>query len=1059
MEYDIPSNNENRYDVNIFFAEQRGRIESILRKELRTRRGIRVFFSLPAQFSRLIRSGDARAQKKTINYTFHTDVSPIHNEPDIQYVVDNSIAIFNSQIDEFLRDGSGWLFDFISSLGINIVTFNPLAGSSYIETPEFLFRKKAIINIKNEDKKCFLWSVLAHIHPQRNNPDRVSHYKPFANEMVTTGLRYPVSVDQIPMFEKQNNLSINVLGYADEGKEIFPLFLTTHPSPTDITLLLLTSDHGNHYCLVRGDKGLSRLLGHRTKHSHRAFVCHFCLHPFSSEKIRENHLPYCAPNGPQNVEMVKEADKILRFKHISYGLPSPFVIYCDFESILRKHESDSTSSSTVKYQKHEASSFAYIVVCTDKRYSSKPFLYRGPNAVEKFLERMNIEEKKIHSILSKPVPMEMSSEDQRNFLLAMKCHICDQPLNGDRCRDHDHFNGKYRGAAHSACNLNFRFEADYKNGRFSIPVIFHNFRGYDSHHLITSGLGAQNEKLECIARNPESFLTIQRNSLEFIDSIQFLNESLSTLVENLRKGGTDCFEQLREHFPTDKIDLLTRKGVFPYSYLDSFERFDERELPPKSEFFNDLSGEDISDEDYDHAQKVWITFNMKTFGDYHDLYLQTDTILLCDVFENFRDLCQDYYKLDPCHYVSAPGVSWDAMLKMTGVELELITDPTMYCFLERGVRGGVSVISHRYARANNKYVQDFNPEEPSSFIIDLDANNLYGWAMSESLACKDFRWLTEEEISNLHIRSIADDANTGYILEVDLRYPNHLHEEHNDYPLASESLTVTESMLSNYCKSLFSSTNEKPHRGTPKLIPNLNNKTNYIVHYRNLKFYLDQGLVLRKIHKVLSFSQSCWLKPYIDFNTQKRKEAKNEFEKNFFKQLNNSVFGKSLESVRNRQNVHLVNNEKKLLRLCRQPHLKSFKILSPSLCVVHMKMIKVTLNRPIYLGFSILDVSKLLMFDFHYNFIRARYGLRSKLLFIDTDSMTYHIETDDLYADLNSAAEKFDFSAYPRSHFCFSDENKKVLGKMKDENNGVAQLEFVGLKSKMYSITEGKHEK
>ena len=183
MEYDIPSNNENRYDVNIFFAEQRGRIESILRKELRTRRGIRVFFSLPAQFSRLIRSGDARAQKKTINYTFHTDVSPIHNEPDIQYVVDNSIAIFNSQIDEFLRDGSGWLFDFISSLGINIVTFNPLAGSSYIETPEFLFRKKAIINIKNEDKKCFLWSVLAHIHPQRNNPDRVSHYKPFANEM------------------------------------------------------------------------------------------------------------------------------------------------------------------------------------------------------------------------------------------------------------------------------------------------------------------------------------------------------------------------------------------------------------------------------------------------------------------------------------------------------------------------------------------------------------------------------------------------------------------------------------------------------------------------------------------------------------------------------------------------------------------------------------------------------------------------------------------------------------------------------------------------------------
>ena len=287
--------------------------------------------------------------------------------------------------------------------------------------------------------------------------------------------------------------------------------------------------------------------------------------------------------------------------------------------------------------------------------------------------------------------------------------------------------------------------------------------------------------------------------------------------------GNGSFKQLKANYPANKINLLTRKGVYPYSYVDSFARFDERQLPPKQAFFNDLLQEAISEEDYAHAMNVWTSFDVKTFGEYHDLYLKTDTLLLCDVFENFRSLCLDYYKLDPCHYVSAPGVSWDAMLKMTGVELELITDPTMYCFFESGIRGGISVISQRYARANNKYVQDHDPQVPSSFLMYLDANNLYGWAMSEPLGIGDFRWLNEMEIEQFDVRSIADDADTGYVLEVGLKYGD-LHELHNDYPLATESITVTECMLSDYCKSLFTKTFDKPYHGTLKLIPNLDDK-------------------------------------------------------------------------------------------------------------------------------------------------------------------------------------------------------------------------------------------
>ena len=327
--------------------------------------------------------------------------------------------------------------------------------------------------------------------------------------------------------------------------------------------------------------------------------------------------------------------------------------------------------------------------------------------------------------------------------------------------------------------------------------------------------------------------------------------SLDKLVNNLAK---DAFNNVKRHYAEDKISLLTRKGIYPYEYpyeyMNSSEKLKETKLRPKEAFYSRLNDEGISDEDYQHARKVWETFEMKNLKDYHNLYNQVDVLLLADVFENFRDICIKNYKLDPAHYYTAPGLAWDAALKATEVKLELLTDMDMLLMVEKGIRGGIPMVSTRYSKANNKYMGDsFDSSKPSKYIQYLDANNLYGWAMSKSLPTHGFKWMEEDERNNW--------KNYSCILEVDLEYPK------------SE----------------------------------------------NLKQYLNLGLKLTHIHRGIRFEESQWLKKYIALNTDLRTKAKNDFEKDFFKLMNNSVFGKAMENIRNRVDIKLVNNENKAEKL------------------------------------------------------------------------------------------------------------------------------------------------
>ena len=615
-------------------------------------------------------------------------------------------------------------------------------------------------------------------------------------------------------------------------------------------------------------------------------------------------------NGKQAIRMPEEGENASRFNNFHKQVPTPFVIYADFEAITHKLETnedndDGNLSYTKAYQNHD---YGYKLVCYyDDKYGKPVQTFQGKGSVYKFMEKMLEEVEHSKKIVKEKFdkPLTMTDEEEISFKETNKCYICGNEYTKRdlRVRDHCQITGKYRGSSHKECSQKIAIKSD----RLKLPVIFHNLHSYDG-HLIMQRIGEISKnyaykdsegkltpmKANVIPNNMEKYMAFMLGAhLTFIDSFQFMISSLDKLVSNLPKN---AFKYTSEKFQDEKLRLMMRKGVYPYDYMDSFEKFDETEIPAKDLFYSILNDQHITDKEYVHAKKVRNTFNINNMGEYHDIYLKSDTLLLSDVFENFRKTCLTYYKLDPCHYFTSPGLSWDAMLKMTNIELELMTDIAMFQMIEFGLRGGVSYIANRYAKANNEYMKDYDKRRHNKHIMYLDANNLYGYAMSQALPTGNFRWLNDEEIDEINLDEFKEDNTKGLILEVDLEYPKELHDHHNDYPLAPEKMKVTNNMLSNYCKDIAEKYNISIGQ-VHKLIPNLQNKTKYVIHYRNLQLYVSLGLRLVKVHRALEFDQSRWLKKYIDFNNNKRKIAKNSFEKDFFKLMNNSVFGKTAENL------------------------------------------------------------------------------------------------------------------------------------------------------------------
>ena len=977
--------------------------------------------------------------------------------------------IFKEMMDEIEEEvqkvehaeGSGWVFVEVENLTLHTDIWDPLKGSSYIDLPKELKNKNAIINMKNEDNKCFLWCVLRALNPKDEHPERIDKdLKSKENTLNMEGITYPVELKNIKRFEKQNpDISITILGYSKEDK-VYPLSEYTKRKDErkhNITLLLIKNGENSHYCLINN---LSRLLTSQVnKHSHKLYFCLNCLNGYDEPEKLEHHKEYCSEEDSVKINM-PPPETYIKFNSFLNSERAPFVVYADFESIVKPLDScdpDPNRSYTKKYQKHEPVSFVYYIKSFNESvYPSTKRTYikenpEDPDPVDVFINWLEEDVKIISELGNRK--MIISKEEEEQFKQASNCWICGKLLNiQDRVRDHCHFTGRYRGAAHNICNLKY-------SKPNNISVFFHNLTGYDS-HLFIKKLNITTGAIDCIPNNQENYISFSKTIITgeytnkkgetrnkyfkiiFKDSLKFMASSLEALVNNLPE---DAFKNLNKYFTPEQVKLLKQKGFFPYDYMDDIEKLKDTKPPPQKAFYSKLTGKGINNYNYNHVLNVWKTWKMKTLKDYLELYNECDVLLLADIFENFRDVCLKNYGLDPVYYYTAPGLAWDAMLKMTKINLELLSNIDMLLMIEKGIRGGISIISNRYGKANNKYMKDFNKTEPSKYLMYVDANNLYGCAMSEKLPVHSFKWMSNKEIENIFNNRIVQVwEKTPCILEVDLEYPEKLHDLHNDYPLCPERVECD--------------------KGVKKLIPNLRHKNNYVIHYKNLMQCLRLGMKLKKIHRGIKFIESAFLKPYIDKNTSLRTQAKNNFEKDFFKLMNNSVFGKTMENIRNRVNVKLVDTGEQFKKLTAKPNYESRKIFNENLVSVHMKKTSLTMNKPVYLGMSILELSKIIMFDFHYKYIKPKYRNKAKLLFTDTDSFLYEIQTEDFYKDIaGDVRDRFDTSDYPEGHPSGipTGINKKVLGKFKDEAAGKVIKEFVGLRAKLYSykMDEGKENK
>ena len=606
-----------------------------------------------------------------------------------------------------------------------------------------------------------------------------------------------------------------------------------------------------------------------------------------------------------------------------------------------------------------------------------------------------------------------------------------------------------------------QWAADHYKDHFFLPVIFHNLTNYDSHFVIkhfqrkyTSRPQSNDyDDIKVIPLNGQKFLQFQIGELRFLDSFQFLSTSLDQLVSLLLKSGKENFIHTRKHLGTDD-DIIFGKGVYPYSYMTSRQKFEETQLPPVEAFYDNLRDEPLSHDDYVRAQQTWSRFDIHNMRDYHDHYLLTDVLLLTDVFEHFRESIFKEHKLDCLHFITLPSLSWASALKHTKAKLGLITDPEAYLMLENNMRGGIATISQRYASGNNQYLDNFDPNKESRFITYLDANSLYATAQSEPLPTGNFRFLNDQEVSRFNVDSIPSDGPTSYILECDIEYPAHLHDLHNDYPMAPEHLEVSRDMLSPFAVSLIDPV--RPWRPMRKLVPNLFDKTKYVVHYRNLQLYTKHGLKVTKIHRILSFSQATWLKSWIDLCNRKRREATSDFHSDLAKLQGNATFGKTMEQVRHRVNIRLIADPDRLLKAVSSISFRQSEIINPELAMVRGARTQVKLNKPIAVGFCILEISKLIMYRFYYEVLKAKFAENCSLLFTDTDSLCCEVRTDDLLKDFGTILHELDTSNFDPTLPQFSQVNRRVLGKFKSETGSMAPGEFVGLRAKMYSLTVPK---
>ncbi|KAL4103924.1 hypothetical protein QTP88_019241 [Uroleucon formosanum] len=869
--------------------------------------------NLPIKFNLKIESTDSRpnVENSSENRAFKTLAREIFVDSNVPSILEESFNKLKCEEKEYTSKGSGFSFQHIHGMLLGILTFSPMSGSSYLPLPASIDRKRATINHQNSDQQCFKWAILAkHVTEQSKYRVGVNYYQ-HIDKYNFDGISFPTPLSDVKIFERNNStVSINIYGIEKKFQPplkfpphtVFPLKVVDNEKEDHFDILFITDSESSHYVYISKLSRLYKLKGQMALDQHK--------------KV--------------------------------YGIHKPILPVLPTE----EKKNQKKGKNTTIFQEHKPMSFGLKVVASEDvplhlldkfDISTMPIIFRGcktqQEVAKKFIEEVTELTRKIEKLLKRNESIIMSKEDWCKHRVTLKCDI----RGGEKVRDHCHLSGKFRHTLCNKCNL------DLQQPNF-VPCFLHNLMNYDAHFIVTE-LRYDSKTISVIPNSEEKFISFSKYvsntfTVRFIDTFRFMPSSLSNLAANLVTPNLTKFRETSKVFRPVDMSLVTRKGVYPYEYTDSWEKLDETSLPSMNNFYSSLIESNIDNTEYQHA-------------------------------------------------LEAPGMAFDCMLKKTAIKLELLTDYDMVLSFENG-------------------------------------NNLYGWAMSEYMPFGDFKWV-EPSLSGLD--DLDDTSPIGRIYEVDVIYPQELHDHHNDLPFLPENGIPAGSKVK-------------------KLMATFESKKKYIVHYRNLQQAIKNGLKVEKVHRVLQFKQSPWLAEYISMNTEMRKMATNDFEKEFFKLMNNAVFGKTMESVRKRIKIELVSCPRRFQKLVNKSTFKHATTYNENLSSVSLENKIIDFCKPIYIGFAVLEISKTLMYDYHYNIMKKHYKDNINLMYTDTDSLIYYIKTDDFYTDLiknPNLLDRMDTANLPRDHPCYIANRKKVPGFFSDETDGHTMTEFCALRAKSYA--------
>ena len=1005
----------------------------------------------------------------------------------------NVVSPLEYQIQQQAMKDSGWRFDKINSMTVYFYKTTELNGSNYVKVP---LRSNAILNIENNDKYCFLWSILASLHPCNNShPNRVSNYRQYFNELNIQDFDFSngFKCSDVHEFNELNNLSVNIFElnfYLDQSQwkhKLIPIEVIRNDSDKVIDLAI----YKNHYVLI---KKLDVFLEDHNK----KYICRRCLSSCTSENMLNKQTPNCENNDITIIKTSNESQ--LHWKNHFHKKPLYFRIYADFGADNEKDNSIIGNKTTNIYKQNPVLNGYHII--SELQDILKSDYYKSPlgyDNVDWFVDGViKLENKMAFYFKNTKEDIIMTEEDEEDYRNDNICRFCEKFIESDKVRDHCHLTGNYRGPAHCKCNIN----VTQKQSNF-IPFIFHNISNYDCHMFFNKLVDKKKDKVDFdkIPKTNEEYISVTYGCVRFIDSYRFLSSGLDSLVKsivdnsnkilkNLKKEIVDndeildivnkiveddrTIKDLKKDYPDeineleeallnymgendlkifktgfpDKWKYLTKKLAYPYEYFNSIDDYQKPvDNLDKKDFFSKLKKKCPDDEEIQRTMDIIKRFNIKNGKELTEIYLKSDVLLLACVFEKVIKVSVNEYKINPLYFVSLPGYTWQCGLKYTGKNLQTLQDRDMILILENNIRGGISsVMGDRYVKSDE-----------NKKILYIDANNLYGHSMSEPLPYDEIKFDNDVKLED--IINTPDDSDIGYFIEADLISPDNIKEKTKNFPFAPVNKKINPDNYRDFMKSIKPNT----YIQSSKLICDWSDKRNYLIHYRMLKIYIRHGMIVDKVHEIISFKQSRWLEKYINISTQKRNQAVNDFEKDFYKLLNNAFYGKTMENVRNRLKIKLVKKDD-YREIIKQQSKLTFNGIHKSYenCDSYtFKQSEVIMDKPIYLGFSVLELSKLLRYETYYDRLQPYFGQENiQLQYMDTDSFVLSVNTKNFVKDLRNLEDIFDFSNLDKNHKLFSNKNEKVIGKFKIETPKIIWIdEFVCLRSKMYAFKCGDDSK